>query len=57
MIVNDQSIVIFPKMHCSTGSFHAGSDFAPKKYDLGSFLNDWNGQMDMIRRSLSDRRD
>ena len=28
-----------------------------QKYDLGSFLNDWNDQMDMTQRSFSDRRD
>ena len=36
-----RTIVIFPKVHCSTCSFHIDFDFAPKKYDLGSFLNDW----------------
>ena len=29
--------VIFPKVHCSAGSFHADSDFAPKKMILEVF--------------------
>ena len=33
-----KTIVVFPKVHCSTGSFHADFDFMPKKYYLGKFF-------------------
>ena len=32
-----RAIVIFPKVHCCTGSFHADSDFAPKNMILEVF--------------------
>ena len=55
-IVSDQKDCHISQGACCTGSFHADFDFAPKIYYLGSFLNDWNDEMDMTRRSLSDRR-
>ena len=47
------AIVIFPKVHCTSGSFHADFDFAPKNKILGVFWTirtiEWT--------LLSDRRD